>query len=236
MKIKILIAAISIAAVALTGCAAGDTQGAGKTMQPLYSVPGDADMPPMDDDHDPVNNDFDPMDGMDTMEAGEYEVYSMEGAHIVFNLPTAVDSPEVAAIEDYRQAAKIGTLTYVIADVDNREGTDSVNMYGISVFDKDGNEYEFKTVDMALYDWSPEWTADDQYFYADGTEMSEQEYWRIDEMAWGLEENLTDYVKASGRGEMILVYEGDDLPDEFTRVAVLPNGAFEETEAFPTDM
>src|SRR5699024_11911764 len=63
----------------------------GKQLLPIFPDFQDAGLPPMDDDYHPADLDddgFDPMDGMGIIEPGEYEIYSMEGAHIVFDLPS----------------------------------------------------------------------------------------------------------------------------------------------------
>src|SRR5690625_6378070 len=74
MKPKTLITALSVAALALAGCAGTDTQSAGKQLLPIFPDFQDAGLPPMDDDYHPADLDhdgFDPMDGMGIMEPGE---------------------------------------------------------------------------------------------------------------------------------------------------------------------
>src|SRR5690625_5679306 len=91
MKPKTLITALSVAALALAGCAGTDTQSAGKQLLPIFPDFQDAGLPPMDDDYHPADLDddgFDPMDVMGIMEPGEYENYSMEVAHNEFYLPS----------------------------------------------------------------------------------------------------------------------------------------------------
>src|SRR5690625_6207934 len=71
MKPKTLITALSVAALALAGCAGTDTQSAGKQLLPIFPDFQDAGLPPMDDDYHPADLDddgFDPMDGMGIME------------------------------------------------------------------------------------------------------------------------------------------------------------------------
>lgn len=240
MKTKYFITALSITALALTGCSTSTTEDAGKTIQPLMVQKDryDADMP-MDGDYDPAMlDDFNPMDGMGIMEPGEYEIYSMEGAHIVFDLPSDPSSDELTEIEQYRETVKADPATYIIADVDNREGTDSASMRSVSVFDEDGKEYEFTDADTVISDWSAIWsfdgeTYDDEYYMPDGTELTEDEYYQLWDYEDEILDSLTSSVSQAGRETVILIYEGDDLPNEFTRVAAAVSG-FDE-DAFPTD-
>ena len=241
MKSKTLITALSVAALALAGCAGTDTQSAGKQLLPIFPDGQDAGLPPMDDDYHPADLDddgFDPMDGMGIMEPGEYEIYSMEGAHIVFDLPSDPSSDELTEIEQYRETVKADPATYIIADVDNREGTDSASMRSVSVFDEDGKEYEFTDADTVISDWSAIWsfdgeTYDDEYYMPDGTELTEDEYYQLWDYEDEILDSLTSSVSQAGRETVILIYEGDDLPNEFTRVAAAVSG-FDE-DAFPTD-
>ncbi len=237
MKTKTLITTLSVAALALAGCASNDTQSAGKTMQPLAPGFEDDGMPPMDDDYHPAGIDddgFDPMDGMGIMEGGEYEIYSMDGAHIVFDLPSDSSSDELKEIEQYRETLEADPVTYLIADVDNRDGAASASMRSVSVFDEDGKEYEFIEADTAISDWSAIWAIDDdEYYMPDGTEISEDEAYQLWDYEDDVTESLTTEVSQAGRETVVLMYEGDDLPDEFTRVAASVSG-FDE-DAFPTD-
>ena len=233
MKTKTLITTLAIAGVALAGCSGtGSTEAGGKNVQPLF--------PDYDyiDEAD-VDDDFDPMDGMGIMEAGEYEVYSMDGAHITFDLPGDPEDDAVQEIEQYRQDVQAEPVTYIIADVDNREGTDSVDLYQVAVFDEDGNKYEFSEVSNYISDIAPEtdWEGDDDtYLLPNGDRLSQEEGADLRHQKVDLHNEYLYGASAGERKTLIRVYEGDDLPDEFTRVAVMPNGAFEETEAFPTDM
>ena len=57
----------------------------------------------------------------------------------------------------------------------------------------------------------------------------------LDEQHNAIEDNLGGSVSPAARSKVILVYEGDDLPDEYTRVAVQPGPFGETVEAYPTD-
>src|SRR5690625_5536152 len=103
MKTKTLITTLAIAGLALAGCSGtGSAEAGGKNIQPLFPDQDYIDEADVDDD-------FDPMDGMGTMEPGEYEVYSMDGAHITFDLPANPEDEALQEIEHYRQGDRKST-------------------------------------------------------------------------------------------------------------------------------
>lgn len=227
---------LATASLILTACAGSDD-----TAEQAPETPATAEQAPSGESQPAQNessDDFNPMDGFGIMQAGKFDTYSLEGGHIEFELPTEPTGPEFEAIEQFRTEMGVDPVTYVVADADNREGTGPINMYAISVFDEDGKEYEFQKLEMAMYEWTPVWTFDDEtyedeYYLPDETPITEEEYSRLSDMEDEITENLTTSVDAAGRDSIILVYEGDDLPTEFTRVAVWPNGGFDSVEAFP---
>src|SRR5690625_875657 len=232
MKTKTLITTLAIAGLALAGCSGtGSAEAGGKNIQPLFPDQDYIDEADVDDD-------FDPMDGMGTMEPGEYEVYSMDGAHITFDLPANPEDEALQEIEQYRQGVQAEPVTYIIADVDNRDGADSVDMYQVAVFDEDGNKYEFSEVSNYISDISPktDWEGDDDtYLLPNGERLSLEEGSNLRHQSVDLHNEYLYGASAGERKALIRVYEGDDLPDEFTRVSVMPSGAYDEVEAFPTD-
>src|SRR5699024_1796384 len=238
MKTKSIITTIAVAGLALAGCAGNDTQSSGKNIQPLFPGFDDTGMP-MDDDYHPADLDeFNPMEGMGIMEPGEYEVYSMDGAHITFDLPADPEDEALQEIEQYRQGVQAEPVTYIIADVDTRDGADSVDMYQVAVFDEDGNKYEFSEVSNYISDISPktDWEGDDDtYLLPNGERLSLEEGSNLRHQSVDLHNEYLYGASAGDRKALIRVYEGDDLPDEFTRVSVMPSGAYDEVEAFPTD-
>src|SRR5690625_1788317 len=162
----------------------------------------------------------------------------MEGAHIVFDLPSDPSSDELTEIEEYRKTVKADPATYIIADIDNREGTDSASVRCVSVFDEVGKENELTEADTVIMDWAGIYridceTDDDEYYMPDGTELTEDEYYQLWDYEDEILDSLTSSVSQAGRETVILIYEGDDLPNEFTRVEAAVSG-FDE-DAFPTD-
>ena len=217
---------IAIAALALVGCGSTETtsdepQSAEEAQQEYADQleSGEAQGPP-------------------PMPAGEYEAYAEAGGHIVMQIPASTNDEPIAEIEEYREATGAEPVTYLIADVDNRDGTDSINMWKVEVFDEEGNSYEFNGVSEYVSDIGPEadWASEDEsYTLIDGTEISKDEYFTLNSISTDLHNEHLHGASAAERKTMILVYEGTDLPDEYTRVAVFPNGATEEVDAYPTN-
>src|SRR5690625_3052371 len=166
---------------------------------------------------------------------GTYRVHATSGTELEFELPTPADHEDLAAIEQYRQEAEIEPVTYIIVDVDNRQGTDTAQMNTIAVYDTEGNEYEFGKLEHLLTDWSPyrSYDYDNEVFeLPNGDTIDEATYRALDEQHNAIEDNLSGSVSPAARSKVILVYEGDDLPDEFTRVATWPHAMSEAEDAY----
>lgn len=130
----------------------------------------------------------------------------------------ATEVNPVAELEEYRERAGGEPVTYMSVDVDNREGTENINMYQVAVYDAAGNEYLFEGADKAVDIWQSNLDeAGDDEGYRDGTEL------------------YNSYINQGApphqRSTMILV--GDELPDEFTAVTAMPRGVFEVTPTTP---
>lgn len=204
MKLTHTLATLSIAALTLVGCSgtqANEEPQSAEEAQQQYA-------------DELEEQGIDPMQGFGPMQAGEFETYTEHGGHITLQLPASPNSDDVADIEQYRQDVNANTpVTYLTADVDNRDGTDSIGMWKVKAFDEQGQEYEFVGVTE----------------YLDSTDESYGSH-GID-----LYNDHLHGVEAAGRDTLVLIHEGDDLPDEFTRVAVWPNGALEEVDAYPAE-
>lgn len=217
---------IAIAALALVGCGSTETtsdepQSAEEAQQEYADQleSGEAQGPP-------------------PMPAGEYEAYAEAGGHIVMEIPASTDDELIAEIEDYREQIGAEPVTYLIADVDNRQGHESIGMRNVYIYDKDGNEYQFSGVSEYISDIEPvtDWASEDEtYSLVDGTEISRDQYFELSSTGTDLHNEHMYGASAAERKTMILVHEGDDLPNEFTRVAVQPGPFGEEVEAYPAD-
>lgn len=230
MKTKTLITALSITALALTGCSTGTAEDAGKTIQPLMVQKDgyDTDMPPMDDDYDPTM-----LDDPETAGHGTFKLHSMNGTEIEFDLPTSTDHEAVQEIEEYRQTMRDDEeVTYVVMDVDNREGMEEA-IINLTVYDPDGNKYEFDdaTNYVSYLRNTPSEVGEYEYELLDGTIISGDE--ETDLYNQGIDIDNSSVVDVAERGDVVVVYTGTDLPDEFSRVAV--NTGYQLEDAYLAD-
>lgn len=228
MKFKTFIATFGLAALTLTACGNQD------------SSPEDQDDVSEDQDSSPEDAGQDGQQGQDQSELMGHGAYALEheGAEISFELPANEDDPEIEELEQYREDVKADPVTYIVADVDNRNGQEHINMYQVEVFDEDGASYTFGSVDEHFGDIMPEtdWSGDaEESTLADGTVVPEQEGTELYNRGVDLTNEHLDGVDVAGRDTIVLVYDGDDLPDEFTRVAVWPSGGFEDVDAYPME-
>lgn len=121
-------------------------------------------------------------------------------------------------------------VSYLVADVDNREGTEYINMYMVSAFDKEGRQYSFTTVTNAVDKWRPSYGSDYRWTLPNGTVLDEASGSTLNGEAADLNNgNLAD-IDPAERATVILASNDVDLPDEFTRVSVLPSGGLTEAE------
>src|SRR5690625_4905323 len=153
---------------------------------------------------------------------GTYRVHAVTGTELEFELPADLDHEAVAEIDALREDLDIEPVTYITADIDNRQGDTLAALPQISVFDETGTEYEFHALPYSLPEWEPEYDDSDHYW---------DTYDRLNE----LEDQYHDTASPSGVGSTVLIYQGDDLPTQFTRVATYPNGAAQADDAYLAD-
>ena len=176
--------------------------------------------------------------GPPPMPAGEYTAQAEAGGTIVMQIPADPADETLTEIEAYREAVNAEPVTYLIADVDNRQGHESIRMRNVYIYDKDGNEYQFSGVSEYISDIEPvtDWASEDEtYSLVDGTEISRDQYFELSSTGTDLHNEHMYGASPAERKTMILVHEGDDLPDEYTRVAVQPGPFGETVEAYPSD-
>ena len=150
---------------------------------------------------------------------GTYRVHAVSGTELEFELPADLDHEAVTELEALREDLDIEPVTYITAEIDNRQGDTLAALPQISVFDEAGTEYEFKALPYALPEWEPEYDDSDHYW---------DTYDQLNE----LEDQYHDTASPAGVGSTVLIYQGDDLPDQFTRVATWPNGAAQADDAY----
>lgn len=164
--------------------------------------------------------------------AGKFTL-AANGAVITFTMPSSLTDPAVAPIEAYRVKTGGAPVTYIVADVDNRNGSVLVNMYRIMAFDKEGHEYLFSTVTDAIGSWEPIYGSDYKYKMPNGTPLDDTTGTALYAEGVNLQNaNISD-ADVGARKTVVLAAQASSLPAEFTRVAVLPSGAGTEIEATP---
>lgn len=209
-KIITIPAALSVAALALTGCGSSDTDTATDAAPMTESTPTTEPTP-------------------ETYEAGEYTLTEpVVNTDVTINFP-AEGTPEVTAMQNTLSAlnAPVEDMTFLTADVDNRQGTETADPWDITMTDKDGNLYTFlKDEDVYdTYDVIMEWPDDvEDPFYTlyDGTVIPEDQYDDLSSMATDAYNDSLDGVKAGQRKTVVFAYDGASgpLPSEFTRITM----------------
>lgn len=148
------------------------------------------------------------------------------GTYSIIMDATTEDHEEVAWLEQYREDVGGEPVSYVVADIDNRDGTESLELSSIYVYDVDGNEYECESPEWYVDEnWRPVWlygsTDEDAYTTADGEPM---DYDTAEE----LEKRAGEFEYASGASELQKSTDvalcPDLLPERATGVEVWPLG------------
>src|SRR5699024_9235146 len=78
-----------------------------------------------------------------TVGHGTYRVHAVTGTELEFELPADTSHEAVAEIDALREDLGIEPVTYITADIDNRQGDTLAALPQISIFDEAGTEYEF---------------------------------------------------------------------------------------------
>lgn len=156
-------------------------------------------------------------------------VSTSTGATITMTMDAQPDSnEEIAWLEQYRQDGGGEPVTYILSEVDNRNGTDTVNMYATTLYDLDGKSYECgMAMDYADENWRPVWlygsTDRDEYETAGGEPMERSAGEELDQRF--NEHDVDDSVDAYEAGTIVSICPAD-LPDEVTAVEVMPGGVY----------
>jgi hypothetical protein len=137
----------------------------------------------------------------------------------------------VKGLEAFRKKSGGAPVAYLVADVDNRKGTEPVNTYMVAAFDAEGIQYTFSTVTDVLNTWSPVYGSDLKYTTADGKPIDEATGDALSRQATDLNNANINDADPGERTTIILASPIADLPAEFTRVSVQPSGAGEGEEA-----
>ncbi|WP_461174614.1 hypothetical protein M1D93_08140 [Arthrobacter sp. Z1-9] len=166
------------------------------------------------------------------MPAGPYRLTTASGAEITFALPTPATDPAVAAIEAYRVKVGAAPVAYLVADVDNRKGTEPLNMYMVTAFDDEGRQFTFSSVADAIHGWAPTYSYDFKWSMG-GKQLDEAVGAGLKREANDLYNGEVSNVDTAERSTVILASPDAELPAGFARVAVQASGMGEEEEARP---
>lgn len=162
--------------------------------------------------------------------AGAFELTSIAGAEITFDLPTDASDERLAEIEQFRANTGGEPVSYIVVEVDNRNGTDDVMLENIDVFDEDGTKYEFTDITNFIDEWSPYYSEDYEWVLPDGSVMPEEEGDALNNRGVDLYNANLGEIAVAENSIVILALQDVDLPSEFTRVVVVPDPFAEEEE------
>lgn len=88
---------------------------------------------------------------VDAAGPGTYTFESLDGAVGTLNVPGAAP----ADLEELRAVAGSEPVTYLTGNLDNREGSESFDVYTISVYDMEGNKYDYQPAQDYIGDITP---------------------------------------------------------------------------------
>ncbi len=147
------------------------------------------------------------------MSPGQFEFTAPSGGKGTLALP----AEPVAELESLRALVKGKPVTYVTGTIDNREGSEAINMYGVSIFTPEGEEIQYKSADTYVDELQGLLPADapsaTYNLFVDAINKHQI------------------FVKPLAKGDVVLV--GPTVPQEITGVTVYPTGAFNPVDATP---
>ncbi|MDP9694451.1 UNVERIFIED_ORG: hypothetical protein J2X79_002010 [Arthrobacter globiformis] len=126
-------------------------------------------------------------------------------------IPSKPD-PEIEKLRALVPAAP--KVTYLTVHVDNRQGTEPVNMYGVSIFTPAGEELKYTNADQYIDSIRPDDAPAEVYNQFIGASNKHMEM-------------------ANPKGVKDFVLTGPTIPAEITGVTVYPTGISDPVEAVP---
>ena len=145
-----------------------------------------------------------------TMKQGTYTFETVDGATGTIEIPGKPD-PEVEAL---RKLVKAPAVTYLTAKVDNRKGTEYVNMYQVSIYTPAGEELTYTGADEYINDITP-------------SDAPSETYNKFIHLG----NKLNDGADPLQVKEFVLT--GPALPAEFSGVSMYPTGGYNPVNALP---
>ncbi|MFD6176976.1 MULTISPECIES: hypothetical protein [unclassified Isoptericola] len=142
---------------------------------------------------------------------GKFVASAPSGGDLMLEVPADSAPPDV---EEYRKEIDGDPVAYIEVDVDNRDGTEYVNMYEVDIFDPDGTKYEFTNVTDAI----DTWTEDLPY------DTNEQ----IDVLNEGTDLTAKYEGGASPSERKTMLLAGEEVPEEIQDIQVYAEGGVGE--------
>ncbi|MCT1803086.1 MAG: hypothetical protein DI613_14085 [Kocuria rhizophila] len=154
--------------------------------------------------------------------AGTYSFPGVGGGIATLKVPAVdEDHMDIFLLEALRQDMNAPEVTYILGDLDNRNGTEKLDPSTITLYGKDGTEYVFDTSSTYIGDhWQPTMNEDYSYSYPDGSPMSEATYDELNSLSVEIYNDNLNGASPGQRDRKIWVHEGTDVPDEFTKLTV----------------
>ena len=161
------------------------------------------------------------------------------GTKLTVEMP-ADGPPEV---EQLRADLKVEPVSYAKVGIDNRDGTEDVSVYLVTVSDADGTAYEFQDLSVFhIADWGPNYTdalggVEGQYGYtlADGTILEEGIGDDLNRQATDLHNQYLNNTNASKLEVSTgwLASTETELPNRITGITIQPGGMGEKVAMTP---
>ena len=181
----------------------------------------------------PVTAEASPTPTSTTLPAGKFKLTTLSGAEVTFTLPTPATHPAVKDLEALRVKAGGKPVSYLVAEVDNRKGTERVNMYQVDAFSEDGAQFQFSDAATLTSLWSPSYGADGSYTMPSGKVLDAAAGAALQAEATDLHNALIGDAEKGEKATIVLASSNATLPTEFTRVSVQPSGGGEGEDATP---
>ena len=234
-----LLAAPAVAILLLSACSASTDEDAAPADPANVEEAGGADTDTDESDSWPIVEDENgnivenPEDESEAFSLTDEPFFAstVTGAQITMTMDAQRgDSEEIAWLEQYREDAGGEPVSYILSDVDNRDGSELINMYNISVYDEEGLEWACGSPDEYLDEvWRPEWlyisTDQDEYESADGEPMDYDTAEELDNRA--SEHEYVHGVSPFERASMVSICAAK-LPKTAVAVEVMPQGIMQD--------
>ena len=165
-----------------------------------------------------------------SLPAGKFKLTTVSGAEVTFTLPTPVTHPAVKDLEALRVKAGGAPVAYLVAEVDNRKGSERVNMYSIDAFDAEGAQFTFSTAADLTNLWVPNYGADGSYTLPSGKVLDAATGDALSREATEVHNAHIGDAEKGAKATIVLASSNAVLPAEFTRVSVQPSGGMAEGE------